>query len=103
MYEYSATALRVVDGDTVKLVVDMGFGVHVVETFRLLRINAPEMRTPEGPPARLALEVLTLGVKLRIKTTKREKYGRWLAEIFSAELNINDEMVRLGHAIHKEY
>ena len=102
MYEYDAAIMKVIDGDTVRLVVDVGFSVHVVDTFRLLRINAPEMNTPEGVAAKAALETLFIA-PTRVKVTKKEKYGRWLVEIFIGPLNLNDEMVRLGHATYKEY
>lgn len=45
MYEYSATLVRVVDGDTLDAIIDLGFGVQVKKRIRLHGINAPESRT----------------------------------------------------------
>lgn len=61
MYEYRATLDRVVDGDTVYLVVDLGFHIQVRMSFRLLGIDTPEVRgeeRPEGLVAKAALEAM---------------------------------------------
>ena len=42
MYEYSANVLRVVDGDTIDVMVDLGMHIHVKERIRLLGVNTPE-------------------------------------------------------------
>lgn len=75
--------LRVVDGDTVELVADLGFKIGYRFTARLDGINAPELRTPEGNTARTALLSLIGGKTLEIRTLKdqTEKYGRMLVVI----------------------
>ena len=45
MYEYSAQVLRVVDGDTVDVLIDCGFSTFKKERVRLYGIDAPESRT----------------------------------------------------------
>jgi micrococcal nuclease len=105
IFEYSARATRVVDGDTVWLDVDLGFGIHTNSDFRLYGINTPEVigatRTA-GLASKAELErLLTLG-SLRIETHKADesdKYGRWLANLYvkqkdGTELNINDLLVK---------
>jgi endonuclease YncB( thermonuclease family) len=60
MYDYNAKVVAVIDGDTVTLDIDLGFGVRRVDKFRLYGpdvasrdgMNAPEMNTPEGKAAR---------------------------------------------------
>lgn len=101
MYEYRMTVLRVVDGDTIHAEVDLGCDIHVDLILRLARINAPEMSTPEGPYAKTYLEsLLTPGpVLLRTIKDRREKFGRYLAELFVGDINVNDEMVNTGHAV----
>ena len=42
MYEYSAKILRVVDGDTLDLMISLGLDIHVKERVRLLDVNTPE-------------------------------------------------------------
>ena len=86
MFEYPATILRWVDGDTAWLDIDLGFRTHVQTEVRLAEINTPEVVTytlqgisdkarefceTECPPA--ALVVVSIG--------KADKYGRWLAHI----------------------
>ena len=44
MYEYKFKVNRVIDGDTVDGIIDLGFGVHLHERVRLAGINAPETR-----------------------------------------------------------
>ena len=45
MYEYGAKVSKVVDGDTVDLDIDLGFGIWIKERCRLLGIDTPESRT----------------------------------------------------------
>lgn len=108
IYEYSARVLRVVDGDTVQLEVDLGFDVRQRMTVRLYGINAPEMNTAEGKAAKLHLAMMIPeGTMLTLQTIKdkREKYGRYLAILLAklvagGELvNINTKLVEDGHAV----
>lgn len=102
MYEYQASLQRVVDGDTVYLRVDCGFRIYAEMSFRLLGINAPEMSTAGGPPARdhLIQLMAALGPEFRITTTKADKYGRWLVTIYPPTgMSINDQMVADGFAV----
>lgn len=107
MYEYAARLTRVVDGDTVWLSVDLGFGVSVNLDFRLYGINTPEVVGPTrtaGLAAKAELERLLALGSLRIVTYKADKYGRWLAELFVQqagiveELNINRQLLKGGFA-----
>lgn len=101
MYEYTATVLRVIDGDTVWLDVDLGFDVKRKDSFRLAAIDAPEISTPEGVAARDHLvRLLHGGGELTITThkDKREKFGRYLATLWLGHRNLNVEMVIDGHA-----
>ena len=43
-YQFDATVVRVIDGDTVRMRVDVGFGVEITKNFRLLDIDTPELR-----------------------------------------------------------
>ena len=110
MYEYSAEIIKHVDGDSIWMRVDCGFKMHFEDNFRLLGINAPEVRgeeKEEGIKSAEALaELLPLGTSVRIETTKPGKYGRWLCTIFLSreneeELNVNQYMLDEGFA--KEY
>lgn len=109
MYEYSARLRRVIDGDTVSLDIDLGFGIwQMDETVRLLGINCPEMKTEAGKVARdFTLHWLEerAAKPLRIQTTrdKREKYGRMLGTIYVDSECLNSWLVISGNAVEKTY
>ncbi|MFA5159928.1 MAG: DUF1016 N-terminal domain-containing protein, partial [Candidatus Omnitrophota bacterium] len=56
LYTYEIKVLEVIDGDTIKAVVDLGFGFRTVQTLRLRGIDAPEITTADGMEAKKALE-----------------------------------------------
>jgi len=103
MYEYHAMILRVVDGDTVDLSIDLGFGIFKRERVRLVRINAPELNTPAGKESATFLRNrLSLTDDVVIKTEKNtfDKYGRWLADIIHPTLgSISDYMLANNQAV----
>jgi len=99
LYTYRAYVHRVLDGDTIEAVIDLGFGVRSVQTLRLRGIDAPELVSKEGKEAKAELERM-LGVAnsqensamrnaqratdVLIKTIKSDKYDRYLADLFVA-------------------
>lgn len=103
MYEYAATVLRIVDGDTLHATIDLGFDQRVDKTLRLAGIDAPEKNTPEGFAALAWLEqrLALSGMRVLITTEKdrREKYGRYLAWLVDGEDSINMQMIDAGHAV----
>ena len=112
MYEYSAIVISVYDGDTITVSVDMGFHITQTMSVRLARINSPEVRggsSTEGLEARDYLRSILLGKKVTLVTYKdgKEKYGRYLADIYLGEPRVfncvNDMMVAKGFAQLREY
>lgn len=118
MYEYNAKVIRVVDGDTLWIDVDLGCDVHTKLTVRLYEVNAAEHNTPEG---QAATEYVKNWIGnhnhpgngyVRISTFKdrKEKYGRYLADVWgwaegaSAEGDpnrcLNEMMLSAGHAVY---
>jgi len=101
----------VYDADTVRLVADLGFGLlSELGPCRLYGINAPEMRGPERPEGIVARDflrgLLRRGEWFTIRTYKdrRGKYGRYLCEIILDDgTNINNLLVKTGHAVAKDY
>ena len=110
MYEYSAEVLRVVDGDTVDVLIDCGFSTFRKERIRLHGIDAPESRTRDkeekvrglAAKARLQELIKNTSKKVTIKTEldKKGKYGRILGVIWDKEKkkNFNKVLVSEGHA-----
>lgn len=106
MYEYIAVVWKVVDGDTMHLNLDLGCDVSMRMTVRLAGLNTPEMSTDEGVAAKDFvnewLSYHAAGGKVRVLTIKdrKEKYGRYLANIWSVDLKhcLNTDLLKNGHA-----
>ena len=108
MYEYAVKEIvKVVDGDTVDVVIDLGFDLSKKERVRLAGIDTPESRTRHteekvfGLEAKAYLKTRLEGCeKLIVKTEKDGKYGRMLGWFYSheGETSINIEMVEKGYA-----
>ena len=106
-YIYKATLIRVVDGDTVHMQVDLGYHIGVEIDFRLTGINAPEMKgatITAGKAAKAFLEgLLANRTDLVVVSVKTEKFGRWLGTIWFAteptRPSANAQMVASGHAV----
>lgn len=108
MYEYKAVVLRVVDGDTVDLDIDLGMRTHTLERIRLDGLNAPELHSKdqsERDAAKVSADFLRSlladpNVVIKTKKDSQEKYGRYLGTIFnSAGENVNEAMIKTGHAV----
>lgn len=119
-YEYDATLVRVLDGDTVVFrlertyttEVDFGFWLkdrlvarrETQMTFRLLGVTAPEVRSDEGNAAATELaRLLALG-PMRLTSYKPDKYGRWRCRVQvmlsdGTSFIVNEEMVKRGFAV----
>jgi len=114
LFQYKAIVTAVYDGDTCTVDIDLGLHVWIKnEKIRLFGINAPELRGKERPQGLLArdfLRGLILNKEITLRTIKdvREKYGKYLGEIWvinekGKSLNVNDELVKKGFAVYKEY
>ena len=83
LYTYKAFVERVIDGDTIKVELDLGFNTRIRQTLRLKNLDCPEMDTREGKAAKRFVEDLLTGVPfIAIKTVKSDKYDRYLADVF---------------------
>ena len=114
LFQYKAFVTAVYDGDTCTVDIDLGLHTWIKsEKIRLSRINAPELRGKERPQGLLSrdfLRSLILNKEITLRTIKdvREKYGRYLGEIWITDpkgksMNVNDELVKAGFAVYKEY
>lgn len=100
MYTYNATVTRWVDGDTVWLDVDMGFRLQTGNDFRLNGINTPERGQAGYQEAKDRANALApAGSAVVIKTTKPDKYGRWLAEVWANDICVNLTLITEGLAV----
>ena len=87
MYQYRATVERWVDGDTVDLIVDLGFNMTTKQRFRLLDIDTPERGQVNYDVARRCAESIhPAGSSLEITSIKSvDKYGRYLVKLPKVE------------------
>lgn len=110
MYQYNARVTRVVDGDTVHLDIDTGFGIHFATVVRMTGIDCPELSTSQGKVARqyvvdwLARNApffLGVGHDVVVVTSKdkADKYGRYLASIYANGKSLTEDLIDSGNAV----
>jgi micrococcal nuclease len=105
LYFYNGIVKEVYDGDTMTVDIDLGLGIWARgQKMRLARINAPEIRGDsydEGIVVRDFVRGLTLNKAVVIKTIKdqKEKYGRYLVEVYIDGKNLNDMLLEHGMAV----
>ena len=111
MYEYYVRKVEgVVDGDTVDVLIDLGFDILFASRVRLAGIDTPESRTKDLAEKKLGLEAkeylkykLKDSKSVKIKTEKMdssEKYGRILGWLFIDDqtVSVNEQMIADGYA-----
>ena len=86
LYTFKAKIIEAVDGDTVKALLFRGFGIKTLRTLRLRGINAEDLKTEQGCKAReYIVSKLFMLPFVIIKTYSRDKYLRYLADVFYLE------------------
>jgi micrococcal nuclease len=111
MYEYRAQLKRVVDGDTVDLIIDLGFRMTTGQRVRLKGINTPETwhvkkDSAEYRAGKKAAEFVMNRFRLNknsciVKTDKDPGiYGRFIGTILfpDNEVSLNEELLNKGYA-----
>lgn len=110
---YRAACSRVTDGDTIDVLIDLGFYTYVYESIRLAGIDAPEVfrgTVEERALGRASADYLAnliLNQPLLLKTDRdRETFGRfaatawaWRAELPAVRFDVCADMVNAGHAV----
>lgn len=111
-YEYHADVVRVIDGDTVVLDIDLGFDVKLSnQSVRLLGVDAPESRTSNTIEKVFGilsksyvedfLENCNNKIIVRTYLDDRGKFGRILGELLNptSKENLNESMIINGYAV----
>lgn len=125
-YQYAAEAVRVIDGDTIDVILDFGFSLKQKMRLRLAHINTPELNSKDEKERIRAQEAKTFvqdtvldvrqgdgavvihKVPLIVKTLKtrkgkeRQTFGRYVAEVYFQDgdswIFLNDQLVQEGLA-----
>ena len=107
MYEYSCKVKRVVDGDTVDVVIDLGFDIHFATRVRLYGMDTPESRTrnkDEKVRGYMSKDFLEEWMEkddviIRTRRDKKGKFGRVLGEMIVRGENVNKLMIKECYAV----
>lgn len=117
MYQYKVKVVKVVDGDTIDVDIDLGFStVLKKQRVRFLGIDTPESRTRDlvekqfGKASKKHLKgLLESAESLSLISHDKGKFGRILGEIiahfneghpvYETEVNVNEQMILDGHAV----
>ena len=106
-YYYKAEVLRVIDGDTIDVSLDIGFEISLKKRLRLEGINTPESRTRNLSEKALGLKAKEFTQKfcaresVIVHTVKTGKFGRLLALVYVGDKCLNEELIKAGLA--REY
>jgi len=113
MYEYRCKVVRVIDGDTVDVDIDLGFGVWMKkQRIRMYGIDTPESRTRDLEEKKYGLAAKDFlvgmledenGIILKTYKDAEGKFGRILGELWRttnyADQSINEYMIEKHHAV----
>tara|TARA_R110000803_G_scaffold23094_9_gene56979 strand:- start:2167 stop:2559 length:393 start_codon:yes stop_codon:yes gene_type:complete len=107
MYEYNCKVDRVVDGDTIDVTVDLGFGIFHKTRVRLAGIDTPECRTRDLEEKKYGLKAKDFLINAiqgatsttLITTHGSGKFGRVLGDLFIDGVDINFLMVEMHLAV----
>jgi endonuclease YncB( thermonuclease family) len=105
LYVYNAEIEKIVDGDTLRVVADLGFDTTTRQYVRLKGIDCPEMDTAEGKAAKKFVENVLEGLEsVTLKTVKPDKYDRYLGDVFyldkaGKQQYLNNQLIESGHAV----
>ena len=108
MYRYKVEVTRVVDGDTVDVDIDLGFGMtYKKQRVRLMGIDTPESRTRDlqekfyGKQSKKFLSSVLKGKVVTLLSHDKGKFGRIIGELFveGDDMSVNQLMIRENHAV----
>jgi endonuclease YncB( thermonuclease family) len=105
LYTYKASVEKVVDGDTLRVVVDLGFGFKTRQYLRLRGLDCPEMDTPEGKKASDFVKArIRTADQITLTSSRSDKYDRYLADVYytddqGKEQFLNNLLLEQGLAV----
>lgn len=116
MYKYKAKIERIVDGDTMDVIIDLGFKITTNQRIRLQGINTPETYNvkkdseeyKKGMAAKnfVIQRIEANNYEAIVETSKYTgKYGRYIGIIWLADntVSLNQQLVDEKYAVEKDY
>lgn len=104
-YVYNALVKKVVDGDTIDVLIDMGFFIYHEQRLRLNGINTMETNDPDPVRRESAMKAKQyvmnkiLDKIVVIQTYRTDKYGRFLADVYVDGSSINQQLLNENLAV----
>jgi endonuclease YncB( thermonuclease family) len=107
LFTYQARVERVIDGDTLKVRLDLGFDTWNRQVLRLRGIDCPEMDTPAGEKAKSFVQSYLKDTEwIIVRSSRSDKYDRYLADVFipqskpnpETDIYLNNLLLEKGHA-----
>lgn len=108
LYTYQAYVEKVIDADTIKVRLDLGFDVWTRQVLRLRDLNAAELDTKEGQEAKVFIQShVKESAMIIVRSSRSDKYDRYLADIFipqggetnpETDLYLNNLLLEKGFA-----
>lgn len=103
IYVYYAKVVKVLDGDSIVVDLDLGFNMSLRTNLRLYGVNTEELSSGDVDRRCLAIkskevvrELCIPGRKIMVRTYKPGKYGRWLATVILDSGSVNDFLISSG-------
>lgn len=99
-YRYRAGLVRVIDGDTYELDVDLGFYVHRILTVRLQGVDTYELREPGGLAAMAFAEAVLSNPRASIVVASykdRQSFARWVCDVWVEGMPMAQLLRENGH------
>lgn len=104
LFTYNGYVERVIDGDTLKVRLDLGFGTFSRHDLRLRGIDCPEMSTKAGEEAKVFVQsYIKEAQRIVVRSSRSDKYDRYLADVFlpgetGKDVYLNNLLLDNGHA-----
>lgn len=102
LWNYKATVVNVVDGDTIDATIRIGFLLTTTQRLRFLGVNCPEVHGPTRSAGLAAAEFTRqslLGKDVVVHTEKDDVFGRWLAVVYVDGASFNQRLLDEGFAV----
>tara|TARA_B100000131_G_scaffold86110_1_gene83051 strand:- start:11134 stop:11475 length:342 start_codon:yes stop_codon:yes gene_type:complete len=103
-YNYKAICVKVISGDTISAMVDLGFDVWISVNVRLFGIAAPDFRSKKiedrekAMKSKKKLEEILTNKEFLLRSMDVGKNKRCLAEIIVDGINVNELLIKKGYA-----